>query len=133
MQDSNIADNLNELFALKASNPNATHVYVRRDDDELVDIPIFHAEISLRNHPRWRVEGVATAAAKATHLPLQAEKVSLPPKPSERKLETEVYLAVVFTDKPFEKQAAALKKDFPKMHKALSELAAAVDALQNGN
>lgn len=128
MQNSNIADNLNELFALKKANPDATHVYVIRDDGQTVDIPIFHAEISLRNHPLWRVEGVATAAAKSTHQPLQDAEVTLPPKPSQRKLESIVMLAVIFTDKPFEKQSAALKKDFPKMHKALTELAAAVDA-----
>lgn len=108
MIPSNVQSNLERVGQLLKKTPNATHVYLRTDDDRLVDIPINSAETTIRTKPKWVVENLATAEGK--HSPLQnpwpsatAERpktgvsaqipmtpaipggptVTLPPKPSE--------------------------------------------------
>ena len=54
---SNIQSNLKKLADLRLNNPGATHVFVRRVgmDNEVIDIPINGAEMTLKRHPFWEV------------------------------------------------------------------------------
>jgi len=87
----NIAENLAKLAEIRLKNPSATHIYIRRCDKDnlVVDIPIDHAEFTIRNKPQWelvasnkQMDDEVEALFKEPATPVEPEVV-LPPKPSE--------------------------------------------------
>lgn len=138
MKVTTVTDNLATLEAIKRDHPEATHILLRREDDVLIDQPIFHADLTIRNHPTWRIVGHETAVKSPLGQPVSRGPIELPLKPSEEaaaaagdikdKLSATVNVSVIFTDESFVDQNKALKKAFPKMHKALTELSEAVEA-----
>ena len=95
-----INQNVSELAELKRDNPLATHVYLRRPDGVLNDVPIRTAHSLLVTHPLWKLEGVAMKEVpqgkQNLHNPLEndvssseevlteiSEEDNVPPKPSE--------------------------------------------------
>lgn len=90
MKTSNVELNLAALNDILAESPATTHVYLRRSDGVMIDIPLAHAEFTIRQHPDWMVEGGAVpqielavrpaADPNAGELPLLP---SIPMKPSE--------------------------------------------------
>ena len=91
---SNIEENLKKLAEIKLKNPSATHVYVRRVDKDglVVDIPIDHAEFTIRNRPAWilvssnkQMDDVVEALFQepAPEPVPPPEEVVVPPRPSE--------------------------------------------------
>lgn len=84
-----VTENLSLLKKLCEKNPDATHVYLRRADDVLVDVPLSTAIITIRNHPEWTVDDVATATPtgllgnKASSKAPEGPSIVVPPKPSE--------------------------------------------------
>lgn len=86
-----VTANLEKLKQLLEKKPDTTHVYMRRDDDQSVDIPIGTAILTIRNNPSWKLEGVATAEpanmlggrSAASHAP-KGPDIDVPAKPSEQ-------------------------------------------------
>lgn len=79
---------LTEVKKIIEENPATTHIILRREDEQIVDIPIAGVELTLKNHPTWRVEkgavpDIETVGSKE-ELP-----VILPPKPSEETSSTD--------------------------------------------
>jgi hypothetical protein len=90
----NIKENLAKLADIRKKNPSATHIYMRRVDKDnlVVDIPVDHAEFTIRQRPAWElvssnqqmdddVEALFREPA-APEAPKE-EEVVVPPKPSE--------------------------------------------------
>lgn len=93
---SNLQVQLQVLAEIKKQNPYITHVYMRTDDDRLVDIPIAQAEWTLRQFPTNTVEPVEHEEISAGEAPASShahvtsvsagapsEDISVPPRPSE--------------------------------------------------
>ncbi len=57
--DSNIIENMKILAEIREKNPSASHVYVQRYKNGIdvgwVDIPIAHAEMTIRQNPAWKL------------------------------------------------------------------------------
>lgn len=93
-QPSKLTKNLELLASMRAKNPSATHVYVRRFkrgvDIGWVDIPIEQAEQTLKQNPDWELlssnKQMDDEVEQLFNEPAPAPKVDdveLPPKPSE--------------------------------------------------
>lgn len=101
---SNVEENLKKLAEIREKNPSATHVYIRRCDKDnlVVDIPIDHAEFTIRNRPKWEVvssnkqmdDVVEALFREPEELPVEVKpdyfevvdlEIVVPPKPSEIK------------------------------------------------
>lgn len=81
MKTSNLEFNLRSLEQILKENPATTHINMRRDDGNLVDIPVGHARFTIKQYPNWVVESGAVPpielAGSKEELPV------IPPKPSE--------------------------------------------------
>ena len=83
--------NLRKLTALKAKNPQMTHVYLKRHgkDGATVDIPVTQAEFTIKMWPKWELVSSnedmdAEVAALFKEPPTVLEPdIEIPPKPSE--------------------------------------------------
>lgn len=65
-QDKENTDRNMQLLAdLRAENPFLTHIYFRREDGVLVDIPVDQAEFKIRTKPKWVVDSSGSTAQKA--------------------------------------------------------------------
>lgn len=85
MEPSNLESNL-ELLVEILKNPAVTHIEMRREDDSLVDIPIAHADQTIRRQTSWIVVG---GNYPQVELQILGEELpvteQLPLKPSEEK------------------------------------------------
>lgn len=81
MNIDNRAANRAKLTELIRKNPLATHIYFRRDDDVLVDVPLVQAEFTIGHRPGWLVD--ASAGGEVRTFAEEQKPVELPPKPSE--------------------------------------------------
>lgn len=93
MAISNIDLNLQSLKEIQEENPATSHIYMRRDDGVMVDIPLGHAEFTIKNHPDWVVEGGAVPKIELAVSPAESaldELPILPPKPSEEMLSNDI-------------------------------------------
>lgn len=97
-QPSNIEANRGIIARLFHSTPDATHVWMRREDGVLVDIPLKNIEFTLNQFPLWRVESIASAhAASGRTFPqpdapsLPEKDIEVPPKPSEWEVAGQVF------------------------------------------
>jgi len=77
-------NNLKKLADLKAENPFSTHIYMRRPDGVSVDIPMDHADFTIRQNMDWDVEdaGVADAAAVLNKPTYATTALPAPAKPN---------------------------------------------------
>lgn len=111
LQDySNKEDNREKLAAFLNTSPKATHVYFRREDGVLVDIPVGQAEGKIINKPKWRIEGVAGGITVPLSLRPQP-KVELPPKPSEQIAEKDLEPAPQNTENSTEQTLSTKNMD----------------------
>lgn len=47
---------IEKLHQIQKENPTATHVYIRRSKDGVtIDVPVGHAELTLKNNPTWEI------------------------------------------------------------------------------
>lgn len=101
--DNYLEKNLAKLKEIKAKNPSATHVYLRRwnKDKLIVDIPMSHADFTIKNNPLWElvssnkqmdddIEALFSEPEDKVTVEDMAkvrdgETLNIPPKPSEEK------------------------------------------------
>lgn len=74
------------IEAIVKENPAVTHINLRRDDDQLVDVPLDQAVPTIKRHPSWRVVDGAYPKIALGKLgaPQKELPVILPKKPSEQ-------------------------------------------------
>lgn len=75
--------NREKIKELLREKPLATHVYFRRDDQQLVDVPILQSEFTLNNKPAWRVEALVGGEETFSPTATPEPELEVPPKPSE--------------------------------------------------
>lgn len=85
MKTDNRQINRDKLRDMLAKNSMATHVLMRREDEQLVDIPLVQADFTFMQHPGWILEGVASN--QKLFVEKDTAPVVVPPKPSEEKKE----------------------------------------------
>lgn len=92
MQKSNVQINLEKVADIRKRNPTAKHVYIRRvgQDGLVIDIPVDHAEVTIRRHPKWEIVSSSKEMDDEVEAlfkePEQAvEELEVPPKPSDKK------------------------------------------------
>lgn len=90
----NVMENLRRLEEIKKKEPHATHVYMRRTnkDNLAVDIPISHADFTIRNNPIWILEESnkqmdyeIEQLFLEPEVKIESPIVEVPPRPSEIK------------------------------------------------
>lgn len=85
----NIERNLNILASLRKSNPSMTHIYMRRTDKDglVIDIPVEHAEATIRLRKHWEVvasnKQMDDAVEQLFKEPEAPVELEVPPRPSE--------------------------------------------------
>jgi hypothetical protein len=84
LPQNNLEENRKKIAAIVKENPAVTHINFRRDDEQLVDIPLGQADFIARQYPMWTVEdgglpSIDVVVARGAELPV----IEVPPKPSE--------------------------------------------------
>lgn len=77
---------LETLKEIVQENPSITHIYFRRNDGVLVDVPVAQAELTAKNHPTWLICGGSHTNVAISVAPNEPEPL-LPAKPSELPIE----------------------------------------------
>lgn len=85
MKNSNVVRNVERIAEILKENPAVTHIYFRRDDEQLVDIPVNQAVQTAQREVYWRVMDGAVPALETVKAKREELPVILPAKPSEEK------------------------------------------------